>query len=764
MFKIIIFIFGVIGFAYEALFNRTISTVFGSLVYIQGTILFSFILFAGVGALLSDKLRKHLIFIMLSLLAFSSIMLIYWQMQAKAPFEFIPGIPARVFITFLLTAPGALLIGTIIPILTDLQIINTSYKRRSSFLITYLFYHLGAGLIVVLLDLLLVPFLGITQCIVLLCLTILASTVVLFLSKIDYNGSISSQKLIREDFNIICLIGFISGVLQLGVLKTHIHFFGPFSENFTFVIATTIISLGLSSYIVKKGFINKANWLMWLAPFLVIYLFYIWGGVYVVAFINENVHATVGFYDKALRFILIFLLYFPIYTAFGCLLPVMHSSSSFSTKNGLALNSIANAIGILVAMLFVYQIVPLKWVFICCAFILLGYQSIKFNSSKKSQILISISIALLIVWIVLFKNIIFHFSFRFFDSIHNMTHILENAKSYTSYRKGGAEVTFIHAVYGDIVVIDGYKTMTINKTVKSKITGQWLTQSQLENDFEFFVGAMQAFLSKGHKNSFIVGLGTGLTVSANSLFYERIDAVEINEAILSIQHIFNEYNFGLLERDNVYSHFDDGYNYLLKSDQNYDLIISNVPTPQYSVASKIWTYDFFKLTKMHLNPGGIFSMWVNGAMNPKAIEIVLKSLSQVYEHCYVGFIHSMYSNIMCSNQPIKVNTPNYVKSGEDINNYNKKYTLNEISYLLFPIESFKKFDDDIHLNTLNRPILPYYLDPLLMKNWVKNKSWFILDYINVDVSNYAKKEMTKRCRLLKEISLFDQRQPPDFCN
>ena len=82
MFKIIIFIFGVIGFAYEALFNRTISTVFGSLVYIQGTILFSFILFAGVGALLSDKLRKHLIFIMLSLLAFSSIMLIYWQMQA----------------------------------------------------------------------------------------------------------------------------------------------------------------------------------------------------------------------------------------------------------------------------------------------------------------------------------------------------------------------------------------------------------------------------------------------------------------------------------------------------------------------------------------------------------------------------------------------------------------------------------------------------------------------------------------------------------
>ena len=71
MFKIIIFFVGICGFAFQILLNRTLSTMFGAISYIQGSILFSFILFAGVGALISDRMKNQINYILISLGLFS---------------------------------------------------------------------------------------------------------------------------------------------------------------------------------------------------------------------------------------------------------------------------------------------------------------------------------------------------------------------------------------------------------------------------------------------------------------------------------------------------------------------------------------------------------------------------------------------------------------------------------------------------------------------------------------------------------------------
>ena len=355
MLKIISFFMGICGFSYEVLLNRSLSTIFGSVVYIQGAVLFSFLLFIGIGALFADRLRRHLSSIFLILGVFTVFLFFLWRADTISLIPKIQSIPVRVILSIILTAPGAFLIGTIIPILTDLQILNNNSSRKQSFVVTYLFYHLGAGAIIVLLDLWWIPVLGIKAALLFLATIIFIISFIFNKNLFIENGDFHFERLDSIKYTIF-FIGLISGVFQLALLKTHFHFFGPFPENFTFMIATSVISLGFSSILIKLGLINLKRWLIILPIFLVLYLFYIWGGIYGVSYINQSVDLDSGFYDKLLRFIMIFCLYSPAYIIFGCLLPVFHLSDKFNTKAALSINSIANAIGFLIAMFGFYNL------------------------------------------------------------------------------------------------------------------------------------------------------------------------------------------------------------------------------------------------------------------------------------------------------------------------------------------------------------------------------------------------------------------------
>ena len=759
MLKIISFFMGICGFSYEVLLNRSLSTIFGSVVYIQGAVLFSFLLFIGIGALFADRLRRHLSSIFLILGVFTVFLFFLWRADTISLIPKIQSIPVRVILSIILTAPGAFLIGTIIPILTDLQILNNNSSRKQSFVVTYLFYHLGAGAIIVLLDLWWIPVLGIKAALLFLATIIFIISFIFNKNLFIENGDFHFERLDSIKYTIF-FIGLISGVFQLALLKTHFHFFGPFPENFTFMIATSVISLGFSSILIKLGLINLKRWLIILPIFLVLYLFYIWGGIYGVSYINQSVDLDSGFYDKLLRFIMIFCLYSPAYIIFGCLLPVFHLSDKFNTKAALSINSIANAIGFLIAMFGFYHILSLKMIIILCVAAVIIYIVVIYRDINKVVVSSLVAVLFLTVWGSLFKDIVFHFSYRFFESVPSLNYYLKNALGYKSYRAGGTEVSLIKTQGGDIVVIDGYKTLRLKETIKEQ--DRWASDTIGENRFEFLVGAMQGYITPEHNNSLILGVGTGITVTANSLFYKNIDAIEVNKAILSMQNIFNNFNYNLLSRKNVNIHYDDGFNFLINSNKKYDLIVNNVPTPQYSVSAKIWTLDFLRSIKKQLTPQGAYSIWLNGGINPKATKIILKTMKQEFNNCYLAIIHPMYSNLICSKTLVDIQQP---VSHSDINNYVSDFKAEDLKYLIFPVKNIKSFDD-IPINTLDRPTLPYYLDPILSQSWVKNKPWYIFDYVDIDWSRMPDAQdgmLKKRCEILNQWASIIGGVLPNFC-
>ena len=122
-----------------------------------------------------------------------------------------------------------------------------------------------------------------------------------------------------------------------------------------------------------------------------------------------------------------------------------------------------------------------------------------------------------------------------------------------------------------------------------------------------------------------------------------------------LQEQFRDYNLRLVEKENISLIEDDGFNYLINSNEKYDLIINNVPTPQYSAASNIWTLDFLQIAKTKLVSGGVYSQWIDGAINPQAAHTVLATLQRAFSYCYLAVLSHKYNNLICSDQPIALN-------------------------------------------------------------------------------------------------------------
>jgi spermidine synthase len=109
-----------------------------------------------------------------------------------------------------------------------------------------------------------------------------------------------------------------------------------------------------------------------------------------------------------------------------------------------------------------------------------------------------------------------------------------------------------------------------------------------------------------------VGFGSGGTCWAVSRFpVEQIDVVEISPEVLQLSDTYFEFiNHHVLQDQRVQVILNDGRNYLLATDRTYDVILSDSIHPVFASNSTLYTLEYFRMCREHLNPGGVVSMWL----------------------------------------------------------------------------------------------------------------------------------------------------------
>lgn len=142
------------------------------------------------------------------------------------------------------------------------------------------------------------------------------------------------------------------------------------------------------------------------------------------------------------------------------------------------------------------------------------------------------------------------------------------------------------------------------------------------------------FLASDAKRIAVIGWGSGMTVGAVLRHpVERVDAFEIEPAVIEASRFFEPGNGKPLEDDRVELILGDARNELRRGTEDYDLIISEPSNPWITGVSNLFTLDFFEIAAERLAPDGIFCQWFHlYGMSEDSTRSLIATFRQVFPH------------------------------------------------------------------------------------------------------------------------------------
>ncbi|MCC6491140.1 MAG: fused MFS/spermidine synthase, partial [Candidatus Hydrogenedentes bacterium] len=126
-----------------------------------------------------------------------------------------------------------------------------------------------------------------------------------------------------------------------------------------------------------------------------------------------------------------------------------------------------------------------------------------------------------------------------------------------------------------------------------------------------FQGVLPLLFDRTPRNALFMCFGSGVTAGTLGLSdFERIDAVEISRDVLGAAPLFAADNLGVLDNPKMNFVVDDGRNFLLTTENRYDLITFEPMPLAVAGVSTFYTQEFYEQCLAHLAPGGLVSQWV----------------------------------------------------------------------------------------------------------------------------------------------------------
>jgi predicted membrane-bound spermidine synthase len=142
----------------------------------------------------------------------------------------------------------------------------------------------------------------------------------------------------------------------------------------------------------------------------------------------------------------------------------------------------------------------------------------------------------------------------------------------------------------------------------------------------------------------VIGIGTGLTTHTllQSLDIERVETVEIEAAMAEAARGFMPRNSGAFADPRGAILIDDAKSFFSTRNRRYDLVISEPSNPWVSGVSSLFTREFYRRIRKHLNPGGMLVQWFQlYEIDASLVATVLGALGAEFPH-YAVFAASDY--------------------------------------------------------------------------------------------------------------------------
>ena len=111
---------------------------------------------------------------------------------------------------------------------------------------------------------------------------------------------------------------------------------------------------------------------------------------------------------------------------------------------------------------------------------------------------------------------------------------------------------------------------------------------------QVLLGEVPMLFGPPAKKVLVIGLASGVTVGSVIRHpVERVDAAEIEPAIIEASHNFDHVNGRPLDDPRVHLIIDDARTYLGSTHEQYDVVISEPSNPWMTGVSNLFTREFF---------------------------------------------------------------------------------------------------------------------------------------------------------------------------
>ncbi len=171
-------------------------------------------------------------------------------------------------------------------------------------------------------------------------------------------------------------------------------------------------------------------------------------------------------------------------------------------------------------------------------------------------------------------------------------------------------------------------------TLYMKVGGKTDASNGLDMGTQLLSAHLPLIFHPEAKKVLVVGLGSGVTAGAAGQHdVDVLHTAEIDPAVVEGARYFKDYNFNVHEDPRSRIFVADGRNYLMATQEVYDVVISEPSNPWIAGLAYLFTHEYYELVKTHLAEDGIMCQWVQlYGMFPDDLKLFLKTFNESFPH------------------------------------------------------------------------------------------------------------------------------------
>jgi spermidine synthase len=191
-------------------------------------------------------------------------------------------------------------------------------------------------------------------------------------------------------------------------------------------------------------------------------------------------------------------------------------------------------------------------------------------------------------------------------------------------------------------------------TISLRVNGKVDASNYLDMPMQLGTAYFPLFHRPEARDVLVIGMGSGCTVGGALLFPEtHVTCAELEPGIIEATRCFASVNHLPFDPLRFRAALDDGRSYLQGAAERFDLILSEPSNPWIAGVANLYTREYYRTARSRLKPEGILAQWIQSyALSAVEYALVVRTVLDVFPHGALIRLSQADTILLASDSPL----------------------------------------------------------------------------------------------------------------